>query len=420
MKKLLVLLMLLSFPAQAQTTSFSAMPSMTATDDDEVFGQESGESVWNKIKLSAIKAYVLATGHLTVAEEGTPVDTDYTTLNFVGSGVTATDATGTATITINAVVPSGAGSESLILGPTDCTIAATATGTGDVAIGCDSSASSSTVGDTAIGYKADANGNKTTAIGHLAAATNTNAVAIGDNATASGVKSFASGNQAVASGDNSIALGNQTDATALGAIAMGDAAQATHGDAVAIGHSATSTAADQVVFAADYHIVLPYSTEAAYPAAGQAGFLYNNDDDTLAISDGSNWGNVFSDFDPPKQAFCVAMSDETTAISSTGTSITFLPVPYDMRIIDVTLDLGSATTTGIVTVDINEDAVSLLTTKLTVDATETTSATAANPPVGHASALIDAGDRIWFDFDGIGDGTATGAKVCLVVSQDWL
>lgn len=63
MKKIIVLLAFAGFwlfsvaPAIAAETAVSAMPSMTATDDDELVGQESGETVWNKIKLSALATY---------------------------------------------------------------------------------------------------------------------------------------------------------------------------------------------------------------------------------------------------------------------------------------------------------------------------------------------------------------------------
>ena len=84
----------------------------------------------------------------------------------------------------------------------------------------------------------------------------------------------------------------------------------------------------------------------------------------------------------------------------------------------MSLDLNTATSTGVVTVDINEDTATMLSTKLTVDATETSSATAATAAVGFLNHQLEAGDKISFDIDGVGDGTAAGAIVCLEVQKE--
>lgn len=66
-KYLLTLIFILGIaPAKAADTAISAMPSMTATDSDVLVGQESGETVWNKITLSALKTYALL-GNATTA-----------------------------------------------------------------------------------------------------------------------------------------------------------------------------------------------------------------------------------------------------------------------------------------------------------------------------------------------------------------
>jgi hypothetical protein len=64
-------------------------------------------------------------------------------------------------------------------------------------------------------------------------------------------------------------------------------------------------------------------------------------------------------------------------------------------------------------VDINESGSTILSTKLTIDNTETTSTTAATPAVISDTALAD-NAVITIDIDQIGDGTAAGLKVYLI------
>lgn len=105
----------------------------------------------------------------------------------------------------------------------------------------------------------------------------------------------------------------------------------------------------------------------------------------------------------------VACSDETTAISTTGTKLTFR-MPFAMTVTAVRANLKTACTTGTFTVDINEGGTSILSTKLTIDATEKTSTTAATAAVISDSALADDAE-ITIDVDNTGDSTATGLKV---------
>jgi hypothetical protein len=80
----------------------------------------------------------------------------------------------------------------------------------------------------------------------------------------------------------------------------------------------------------------------------------------------------------------------------------------------VRASLTTAQASGsIFTVDINEGGSSILSTKLTIDNTETTSTTAATPPVISDTALADDA-QITIDIDQIGNGTAKGLKVMLI------
>ena len=114
----------------------------------------------------------------------------------------------------------------------------------------------------------------------------------------------------------------------------------------------------------------------------------------------------------PLESITLACSDETTAISATGTVLTFR-VPYAFTLTEVRASLNTACTTGTFTVDINEGGTTILSTKLTIDATEKTSTTAATAAVISDSALADDAE-ITVDIDDVGDSTATGMKVTLI------
>lgn len=106
----------------------------------------------------------------------------------------------------------------------------------------------------------------------------------------------------------------------------------------------------------------------------------------------------------------VACSDETTAVS-TGTAKCTFHMPYTGTITQVWAGLTTAQTSGsIFTVDVNKNGTTILSTKITIDNTESTSLTAATAPVISVSAVTK-GDAITIDIDQIGDGTAKGLKV---------
>ena len=113
------------------------------------------------------------------------------------------------------------------------------------------------------------------------------------------------------------------------------------------------------------------------------------------------------------ECLTVACSDETTALS-TGTSKITFRMPYAMTLTSVRASLSTAQTSGsIFTVDINESGSSVLSTKLTIDNTEKTSTTAAAAPVISDGNLADDAE-ITIDIDQVGDGTAKGLKLTLI------
>ena len=110
------------------------------------------------------------------------------------------------------------------------------------------------------------------------------------------------------------------------------------------------------------------------------------------------------------ETLVIAVSDETTAIT-TGTAKVTFRMPYPMTVTLVRASVSTASSSGAVTVDINENGTSILSTKLTIDQSELTSTTAATPYVLSDTALADDAE-LTIDIDGAGTG-AKGLKVLI-------
>ena len=85
-------------------------------------------------------------------------------------------------------------------------------------------------------------------------------------------------------------------------------------------------------------------------------------------------------------------------------------MPHDMTLTEVRASVTTAPTGSVLTVDINESGTSVLSTKLTIDATEKTSTTATTGAVISDSALAD-DSEITIDIDTIGSTIAGGGGV---------
>ena len=109
----------------------------------------------------------------------------------------------------------------------------------------------------------------------------------------------------------------------------------------------------------------------------------------------------------------IACSDETTALT-TGTAKATFRMPYAFTLTAVRASVTTAPTGSVLTVDINEGGTTILSTKLTIDASDKTSTTAATPAVISDSALADDAE-ITIDIDGVGSTIAgSGLKVTLI------
>ena len=115
----------------------------------------------------------------------------------------------------------------------------------------------------------------------------------------------------------------------------------------------------------------------------------------------------------PTESFIVACSDETTALT-TGTAKVTLRMPYAFTVTDVRASVNTAPTGAALQVDINEGGTSILSTKLTIDAGEKTSTTAATAAVISDASLADDAE-ITIDIDQVGSTIAgKGLKVVLI------
>jgi hypothetical protein len=111
--------------------------------------------------------------------------------------------------------------------------------------------------------------------------------------------------------------------------------------------------------------------------------------------------------------FIIACSDETTAIT-TGTAKVTFRAPYAFTLTAVRASVTTAPTGSTIVIDINETGTTVLSTKLSIDASEKTSTTAASAAVISDSAIADDAE-ITIDFDQVGSTIAgAGVKVTLI------
>lgn len=138
-----------------------------------------------------------------------------------------------------------------------------------------------------------------------------------------------------------------------------------------------------------------------------------NSNDFLLKSGGTMTGNlVVNGTFSAEQFMIVSLSDETTNIT-TGTAKLIWRAPHAMTLTQIPrASLSTASTSGLVTVDINESGSSVLgANKLSIDANEKTSTTAATATTLADTAIADDAE-ITFDIDAAGTG-AKGLKVII-------
>lgn len=145
-------------------------------------------------------------------------------------------------------------------------------------------------------------------------------------------------------------------------------------------------------------IVIDSTTNLAY--------YYKDGVGPTQIGGGGGGGN-------PTEAFVIACSDETTALT-TGTAKVTFRMPYAFTISAVRASVTTAPTGALLTVDIKESGASILSTKITIDASEKTSVTAATAPVLSDTSIADDAE-ITIDITTVGSTVAgAGLKVSII------
>lgn len=109
----------------------------------------------------------------------------------------------------------------------------------------------------------------------------------------------------------------------------------------------------------------------------------------------------------------IAVSDETTALT-TGTGKVTFRMPHKVTLSEVRASVTTAPTGSTLIVDINEGGSTILSTKLSIDASEKTSTTAASAAVISDTSLADDAEMT-IDIDQVGSTIAgAGLKVLLI------
>lgn len=178
---------------------------------------------------------------------------------------------------------------------------------------------------------------------------------------------------------------------------------------------------------ADFETFLMGSTALTVPKGGSGastltGILKGNGTGAftaIAIPTDTNavkFLNTDGTFKAPKESFIIKITDDATAVTS-GTGKGYFRMPYAVTLEGVRAALATGQSSGgILTIDINKNGSTILSTKLTIDNGEVTSTTAVTAPVISGTALAD-DDVITVDVDSLGDGTAKGLTITLIGRQ---
>jgi hypothetical protein len=144
--------------------------------------------------------------------------------------------------------------------------------------------------------------------------------------------------------------------------------------------------------------------------------IYEIDD---VPTDGStklvNSNGIFDAILEAKKEYIVIPINSIIENVTTGTTKAYFRMPFSGTLLEVRGSLIVAQTAGsLLTVDVNKDGTSVLSTKLTFDNTEKTTTTAAIPYIISNSVLTN-DSEITFDVDQVGTAGAKGLEITLVI-----
>ena len=152
-----------------------------------------------------------------------------------------------------------------------------------------------------------------------------------------------------------------------------------------------------------------------FPASPSVNDLYTDSGRTWRWN-GTGWAMLPA---PPPDIddwFVIAASDESTDLA-TGTGKVYFRMPYAGTLLAVKATVNTAPTGSTLICDINEAGTSVLGTKLSIDASEKTSDTAASAATITDSALANDAE-ITIDIDQVGSTIAgKGLKVYMKVRR---
>lgn len=188
-------------------------------------------------------------------------------------------------------------------------------------------------------------------------------------------------------------------ATAADKVATNADVVLTNADVVLTGLDATATAADVVLTGVDVGLTGGDVTAAGVARTGAEAAETNAAASAVAAANSA------------KTVFMIAVSDEVTIIETGTAKITFR-MPYALTLTDIRASLNVVSSSGIPTIDVNEAGSSILSTLLTIDASEKSSVTAVAAVVISDTALADDAE-ITIDITIAGTG-AKGLKVYLI------
>lgn len=142
--------------------------------------------------------------------------------------------------------------------------------------------------------------------------------------------------------------------------------------------------------------------------------MYTSTASTMSVNTDVGTENVSYELVSELESMVLAVSDETTALT-TGTAKMTFRMPYAFEVSEVRASLtGAGSASGTTTIDINEGGTTILSTEITIDNTEKTSTTAATPAVISDANLADDAE-ITIDIDAVtGGADETGLKVMLI------
>jgi len=172
------------------------------------------------------------------------------------------------------------------------------------------------------------------------------------------------------------------------------------------------------------------TTDSGYDLANKGSIHTHDSSDNVGLAVSGNNGYVLQENSStstglewvdgshanPTQSLIIACSDEETALA-TGTNECTFRMPYAFTLTAVRASVTTSPTGSVLTVDINESGSTILSTKITIDAGEKTSTTAATPPVISDTSLADDA-QITIDIDTVGSTVSgSGLKVTLIGSK---